>query len=192
MNTQAQQRRTLVAWLEDKPGVLSRVTGLFSRRNFNIESLSVGPSEQPGVSRMTFVVRGTDRELHQVNTQLDKLINVLGIEDVSGELTVIREMALIKVRAPGSVRTEILQLVDIFRAHVVDVSLDAVIVQIVGPEDRVESLIDLLDNFGILEMSRTGRVAMVRGSITHDAHLFTETAVTGDQGLAVERNGHLN
>ena len=192
MTTLPTKRRTMVAWLEDKPGVLSRVTGLFSRRNFNIESLSVGPSEQPGTSRMTFVVRGTDRDLQQVRTQLDKLINVLGIEDVTDESSVIREMALIKVSAPGNTRTEILQLVDIFRAHVVDVCLDAVIVQIVGPEDRVESLIELLDNFGILEMSRTGRVAMVRGSVTHDAQLFTETAVTSDQELVIDSNGHLN
>lgn len=183
MTTQ-HKRRTLVAYLEDKPGVLSRVTGLFSRRNFNIESLAVGHSEQPGISRMTFVVRGTDRDLHQVNTQLDKLINVVAIEDVTECPTVIREMALIKVCAPGSVRGEILQLVDIFRASVVDVDLDALIIQIVGPEDRVESLIRLLGNFGILEMVRTGRVAMARGATGHPADDTNETAV------AVTGNGH--
>ncbi|MEZ4516858.1 MAG: acetolactate synthase small subunit [Chloroflexota bacterium] len=187
MTNQTHKRRTLVAWLEDKPGVLSRVTGLFSRRNFNIESLAVGHSEQAGVSRMTFVVRGTDRELNQVATQLDKLINVVGIEDVTEEPTVIREMALIKVNAPGNVRGEILQLVDIFRAHVVDVSMDAVIVQIVGPEDRVDSLIRLLDNFGILEMVRTGRVAMVRGSESHAAETVNESVLAVANG-----NGHLN
>lgn len=185
------KRRTMVAWLEDKPGVLNRVTGLFGRRNFNIESLSVGHSEQPGVSRMTFVVRGTDRDLYQVITQLDKLINVLRIEDVTGGSSVTREMALIKVRATGDVRTEILQLVDIFRANVVDVSMDAVIVQIVGPEDRVDSLIDLLDNFGILEMSRSGQVAMVRGSASHDAHSFTEPAATADHSRVANGNGHV-
>lgn len=184
MTTTPHRRRTLVAWLEDKPGVLSRVTGLFSRRNFNIESLAVGHSEQPGISRMTFVVRGTDRDLNQVNTQLDKLINVVAIEDVTECPTVIREMALIKVSAPGNTRGEILQLVDIFRASVVDVDLDALIIQIVGPEDRVESLIRLLANFGILEMVRTGRVAMARGagSRTTDA---TEKAA-----IAVAGNGH--
>ncbi len=186
MSTQLHKRRTLVAWLEDKPGVLSRVTALFSRRNFNIESLAVGHSEQPGVSRMTFVVRGTDRDLNQVNTQLDKLINVIGIEDVTDEATIIREMALIKVNAPSDKRAEVLQLVDIFRASVVDVCMDAVIVQIVGAEDRVDSLIDLLDNFGILEMSRTGRVAMVRGATIHGPNLFREPAVPVTNG-----NGHL-
>jgi acetolactate synthase-1/3 small subunit len=187
MTAPQHKRRTLVAWLEDKPGVLSRVTGLFSRRNFNIESLAVGPSEQPGISRMTFVVRGTDRDLNQVNTQLDKLINVVAIEDVTDRPTVIREMALIKVSAPGSVRGEILQLVDIYRASVVDVDLDALIIQIVGPEDRVESLIRLLGNFGIEEMVRTGRVAMARGA-THPA-----TAPINEPTVALTNgNGHLN
>lgn len=194
MSTQEHKRRTLVAWLEDKPGVLSRVTGLFSRRNFNIESLAVGHSEQPGVSRMTFVVRGTDRDLNQVNTQLDKLINVIGIEDVTEEATVIREMALIKVNAPSEMRGEVLQLVDIFRASVVDVCLSSVIVQIVGAEDRVDSFIDLLDNFGILEMSRTGRVAMVRGATVHGPDLFHEPAAAKIVGFhtATNGNGQLN
>lgn len=158
------RKHTIIAWLEDKPSVLNRVTGLFSRRNFNIESLNVGHSETPGVSRMTFVVRGTDRDLRQVVTQLDKLVNVVHIENVTSEPAVVREMALIKVSTDSQTRGEVMQLVDIYRASVVDVDLSSLIIQVVAPEDRVNSLISLLENFGIEEMVRTGRVAMVRGS----------------------------
>jgi acetolactate synthase-1/3 small subunit len=157
-------KHTVIAWMEDKPGVLNRVAGLFRRRNFNIESLAVGHSETPGISRMTFVVDGDERELRQVQTQLFKLINVTAIHDVTKEPTVVRELALIKVGATGANRSEILQLVDIYRANIVDVALDSLVIQITGPEDRVESLIKLLENFGIKEMVRTGRVAMVRGN----------------------------
>jgi acetolactate synthase-1/3 small subunit len=157
-------KHTVIAWMEDKPGVLNRVAGLFRRRSFNIESLAVGHSETPGISRMTFVVDGDDRELRQVQTQLFKLINVTAVQDVSKEPTVVRELALIKVGATSANRSEILQLVDIYRANIVDVALDSLVIQITGPEDRVESLIKLLENFGIKEMVRTGRVAMVRGN----------------------------
>jgi acetolactate synthase I/III small subunit len=157
-------KHTVIAWMEDKPGVLNRVAGLFRRRSFNIESLAVGHSETPGISRMTFVVDGDDRELRQVQTQLFKLINVTAVQDVTKEPTVVRELALIKVGATSANRSEILQLVDIYRANIVDVALDSLVIQITGPEDRVESLIKLLENFGIKEMVRTGRVAMVRGN----------------------------
>lgn len=157
-------KHTMIAWMEDKPGVLNRVAGLFRRRNFNIESLTVGHSETPGISRMTFVVDGDERQLRQVETQLLKLINVTAVKDVTSEPTVVRELALIKVGATSANRSEILQLVDIYRAHIVDVAMDSLVIQITGPEDRVESLIKLLENFGIKEMVRTGRVAMVRGN----------------------------
>lgn len=157
-------KHTVIAWMEDKPGVLNRVAGLFRRRNFNIESLAVGHSEKPGISRMTFVVDGNERELRQVQTQLFKLINVTAVQDVTEEPTVVRELALIKVGATSANRSEILQLVDIYRANIVDVALDSLVIQITGAEDRVESLIKLLENFGIEEMVRTGRVAMVRGN----------------------------
>lgn len=157
------KRHTMIAWMEDKPGVLQRVAGLFRRRNFNIESLTVGHSETSGISRMTFVARGNDRDLRQVQTQLDKLINVIAIQDVTNEPTVVRELALIKVEATNGNRASVMQLVEIHRAHVVDVTIDSMIIQIVGPEDRVDSLINLLHSFGIKEMVRTGRVAMVRG-----------------------------
>jgi acetolactate synthase-1/3 small subunit len=155
---------TMIAWMEDKPGVLNRVAGLFRRRNFNIESLAVGPSETPGISRMTFVVDGDSRQLRQVQTQLSKLINVTAVQDVTDESTVIRELALVKVQATGANRAEILQLVDIYRASIIDVAMDSLVIQITGPEERVDSLIKLLEAFGIKEMVRTGRVVMVRGN----------------------------
>jgi acetolactate synthase I/III small subunit len=157
-------RHTIVAWMEDKPGVLSRVAGLFRRRNFNIESLTVGHSETPGISRMTFVVDGDDRQINQVQTQLFKLINVTAIQNVTCEPTVVRELALIRVRAANASRSEIIQLVDIYRASIVDVDIDSLMIQITGQQDRIDSLVKLLRNFGILEMVRTGQVAMVRGT----------------------------
>ncbi|MCL4803270.1 MAG: acetolactate synthase small subunit [Anaerolineae bacterium] len=187
------RRHTIIAWLEDKPSVLNRVTGLFSRRNFNIESLNVGHSETPGISRMTFVTLGTGRDLQQVTTQLDKLINVVHICDVTSEPAVVREMALIKVTATSQTRGEIMQLVEIYRASVVDVDMTSLIIQIVAPEDRVNSLISLLGNFGIEEMVRTGRVAMVRGNSSHGhnhgAREWTEVAPV-DASLPVEQNGY--
>ncbi len=157
-------KHTMIAWMEDKPGVLNRVAGLFRRRSFNIESLTVGHSETPGISRMTFVVDADDRQLRQVQTQLSKLINVTAVEDVTDEPTVIRELALVKVSTTGANRGEIMQLVDIYRAQIVDVALDSLVIQITGAEERVYSLISLLENYGIKEIVRTGRVAMVRGN----------------------------
>jgi len=154
----------MIAWMEDKPGVLNRVAGLFRRRNFNIESLAVGHSETPGISRMTFVTEGDDRELRQVQTQLYKLINVTAVQDVTDIPSITRELALIKVKASNGNRAEVMQLVDIYRARIVDVDMETLIIQVVGPEERVSSLIKLLSHFGIVEMARTGRVAMVRGS----------------------------
>lgn len=157
-------KHTMIAWMEDKPGVLNRVAGLFRRRNFNIESLAVGHSEMPGISRMTFVAAGTDRDMAQIKTQLSKLINVTAVEDVTNIATVDREMALIKVQVQNGNRAEIMQIVNIFRATIVDVALGSLIIQVVGPEERVNSLTRLLESFGIVEMVRTGRVSMARGS----------------------------
>ncbi len=157
-------KHTLVAWMEDKPGVLNRVSSLFRRRNYNIESLSVGHSETPGISRMTIVVSGDDRVVDQVVRQLQKLINVTKVADVTSKAAVIRELALIKVKAANGGRSEIIELTNIFRARIVDVGAATVTVEITGPEDRVNSLIGLLEPFGIEEMTRTGRVAMVRGN----------------------------
>lgn len=157
-------KHTIIAWMEDKPGVLNRVAGLFRRRNFNIESLAVGHSETQGISRMTFVVDADARQLRQIQTQLAKLINVTEVRNVTDEPTVIRELALVKVHTTSANRAEILQLADIYRAGIVDVAMDSLVIQITGPEERVNSLISLLENFGITEMVRSGRVAMVRGN----------------------------
>ena len=174
------KRHTMIAWMEDKPGVLNRVAGLFRRRNFNIESLAVGHSEKSGISRMTFVAKGTDRDMSQVKTQLYKLINVTRVEDVTNQDPITRELAMIKVKATSETRAEVMQIVDIYRARIVHVDMESVIIQIVGKEAQVNSLIDLLDNFGILEMVRTGQVAMVRGANGQ----ATDTAVTA------KANGH--
>jgi len=157
-------KHTLIALMEDKPGVLNRVASLFRRRQFNIESLTVGHSETPGISRMTIVVEADHAGIEQVERQLYKLINVTQVSDVSHQPTVIRELALIKVHATASTRAEIMQLVDIFRAKVVDVAAESLTIEITGPEDKVDSLVKLLRPFGIMEMARTGRVAMVRGN----------------------------
>jgi acetolactate synthase-1/3 small subunit len=150
--------------MEDKPGVLNRISSLFRRRNFNIESLTVGHSETPGISRMTIVTEGDRAIVEQVQKQLYKLINVTKVTDVTDEPSVIRELALIKVTASAATRAEITSLVDIFRAKVVDVAPDSLTVEITGTEDKVDSLTSLLRPFGIRELVRTGRVAMVRGS----------------------------
>lgn len=157
-------KRTLIALVEDKPGVLNRVASLFRRRKFNIESLTVGHSETPGISRMTIVVSADHTGIEQVEKQLYKLVNVTRVCDVSHEPTVIRELALIKVHATAPTRAEIMQLVDIFRAKVVDVAAESLTIEITGPENKVDSLVQLLRPFGIKELVRTGRVAMVRGS----------------------------
>ncbi len=158
-------RHTLVALVEDKPGVLNRVASLFRRRDFNIESLAVGRSEQLGLSRMTVVVGGDSAKVEQVRKQLDKLINVVKVTDITGEDIVTRELALIKVKATASTRSEIIQIVDIFRANIVDVASDSLTVEVTGDEDKVNSLLELLRGFGIKEVSRTGRIALTRGAI---------------------------
>ncbi len=157
-------RSTLIALVEDKPGVLNRIASLFRRRAFNIESLTVGHTEQPGVSRMTIVVDSTRTDVQKVAQNLYKLVNVIEVEDVTESPAVMRDLALIKVRANGGgTRSEVMQIVDTFRARVVDVSLDALMVEVTGNEDKIDGLVDVLRPFGIVEMVRTGRVAMVRG-----------------------------
>jgi acetolactate synthase I/III small subunit len=162
-------KRTLVALVEDKPGVLNRIVSLFRRRNFNIESLTVGHSEQPGVSRLTIVVEADNVPAEQFVYQLDKLINVIDVTDLTETQSVVRELALIKVKADSGTRAEIMQLVDVYRAKIVDVSLQSLVIEVVGPEDRVQSLIGLLESFGVLEIVRTGRVAMLRGAEVSNA-----------------------
>jgi len=152
--------------VEDKPGVLTRVASLFRRRGFNIQSLAVGHSEQPGLSRMTIVVSGDSAVVEQIRKQLDKLINVIRVSDITGEHIVARELSLIKVKATTSTRNEIMQIVDVFRANVVDVGSDSLTVEVTGDENKVNSLFELLRSFGIKELARTGTVALTRGGIS--------------------------
>jgi acetolactate synthase-1/3 small subunit len=154
---------TIVAMVRDRPGVLNRISSMFRRRNFNIVSLAVGQSEQPGMSRMAFVVNGDDATVDQVIKQLRKLIDVATASPINEETMISRELALIRVNANASNRAEITQIVEIYRAHIVDVAPDSLIVEVTGNEDKVQSLKNLLSTFGITEMIRTGRVAMVRG-----------------------------
>jgi len=156
--------RTLIALVEDKPGVLARVAGLMRRRAFNIESLTVGHTQQPGLSRMTIVVDSDRESALKVSQHLNKLVNVLSVEDVTERPLVARNLALIKVRVNGGSRTEVMQIVDTFRARVVDVGLDSLMIEATGSEDKVEGLVQVLETFGIVEMVQGGRVAMVRGS----------------------------
>jgi acetolactate synthase-1/3 small subunit len=159
----ATKKHTLVALVEDRPGVLNRVSSLFRRRNFNIESIAVGHTEQPHLSRMTFVVEGDDAKVEQVRKQLDKVVDVVKIVDITSDDKVTRELALVKVKATASTRSEIIQIVDIFRANIVDVSSDSLMVEVTGDEEKVSSLVDLLRGFGIREIARTGLIALTRG-----------------------------
>ena len=162
-NNIATMKHILVALVEDKPGVLTRMASLFRRRGFNIESIAVGHSELPDLSRMTLVVSGSANILEQVRKQLDKVVDVVRVSDITGDGTIARELALIKVKATSSTRSEIMQIVDIFRANIVDVSPDSVTVEVTGDEEKINSLLNLLRSFGIKELARTGRIAMPRG-----------------------------
>ena len=156
-------KHTLVALVEDKPGVLNRVASLFRRRGFNIESIAVGHSELPHLSRMTIVVNGTAMTVEQVRKQLDKVADVIKVSDITDDKMVARELALIKVRATSATRSEIIEIVDIFRANIVDVAHDSVTIEVTGDEEKINSLLNLVRGFGIKELARTGRIAMPRG-----------------------------
>ena len=157
-------RHTLVALVEDKPGVLNRVASLFRRRVFNIESLTVGHTDQPGISRMTIVIDSNQTNAERVTAYLHKLINVIYVGNLAEKPSVSRDLALIKVSVTPVNRTEVLQLADVYRARIVDVAADSLIVEITGTEDKIDSCVDVLRPFGIVEMVRTGEVAMARGS----------------------------
>jgi acetolactate synthase-1/3 small subunit len=157
------KKHILVALVQDRPGVLNRIASTLRRRNFNIESIAVGHIEIPNLSRMTIVVEGDDAKIEQVRKQLDKIVEVIRISDITYENPVAREMAMIKVKATSATRSEIIQVVDIFRANIVDVSPDSLIIVTTGTQEKVDSLIELLKGFGIREMSRTGSIALPRG-----------------------------
>jgi acetolactate synthase-1/3 small subunit len=158
---------TLSVLVENRAGVLSRVTGLFSRRGFNIESLAVGPCEEPEMSRITIVCIGDDARIEQVMKQLNKLIEVIKVSDLTENDRVERELALIKVAAePGSSRAEVMQIASIFRAHIVDVGSKTVVLQIIGDTGKIDALEKLLRQYGVKELVRTGKIAILRGSKT--------------------------
>ncbi|MFL2644400.1 MAG: acetolactate synthase small subunit [Dehalococcoidia bacterium] len=155
---------TIVALVEDKPGVLTRIAGLFRRRGFNIASLTVGKSEEVGLSRMTCVVDGSPDIVIQATRQLDKLIDVRGVCDITEEKIIARELALIKVQSSPETRSDIIQIAQMFRANIVDVGTDSIVVEVTGSEDKIAALQDLLNPYTVIQMMRTGRVAMTRGN----------------------------
>ncbi len=158
---------TLSVLVENRAGVLSRVTGLFSRRGFNIESLAVGPCEEPEMSRVTIVCIGDDAQIEQVMKQLNKLIEVIKVSDLTDKDRVERELALIKVTAePGSSRAEVMQIASIFRAQIIDVGSKTVVLQIIGNTEKIDALEKLLRQYGVKELVRTGKIAILRGSKT--------------------------
>jgi len=157
-------QHTFVAYVEDKPGVLARVASLFRRRAYNIDSLTVGRTDVDGVSRMTVVMECDDQTARLVEANLYKQVNVLRVEDVTYEPTILRDLALIKVAADAEQRAQVLQIVEVFRARVVDVAPEALVVEITGTEDKLQGLIEVLRPFGIIEMVRTGSIAMTRGA----------------------------
>lgn len=157
-------RHTLSVLVENKPGVLTRVAGLFARRAFNIHSLAVGPTEHEGISRITVVVDVDELPLEQVTKQLNKLINVIKIVELESDVSVQRELMLVKVRADSAIRSHVLEVVELFRAHVVDVVPDAVVIEATGTHAKLEALLTSLEPFGIREIVKSGTVAIGRGS----------------------------
>jgi acetolactate synthase-1/3 small subunit len=155
---------TFVVTVEDQPGVLNRVSSLFRRRNYNIESLTVGRTERAGVSRMTVVVMSDEAGAQRIEANLYKLVNVISVSDITSAPAVYRDLAMIKVAATQACRPEIVHLVEVFRARIIDLAPDSLTVEITGGEDKIDGLLEVLRPYGVLEMARTGRVAMARGA----------------------------
>ncbi|MGL4551416.1 MAG: acetolactate synthase small subunit [Gemmataceae bacterium] len=156
-------RHVLSALVQNQPGVLAHVSGMLASRGFNIDSLAVGATEVADLSRMTFVIQGDDKVLEQVRKQLDKIVTVVRVDDISAEDFVERDLMLIKVRSAPAQRVEISYLVDMFRGRVVDIARDNLLIEISGREQKIEAFIELMRPFGIVELARTGRIALVRG-----------------------------
>jgi acetolactate synthase-1/3 small subunit len=181
-------QQTIIALVENKPGVLNRVASLFRRRNFNLESLNVGRTENPGISRMTIVMDGESLDVRKVEAHLYKLVNVLDVQELTDQPSVSRDLALIKVRAMPEQRAEIANLASIFRGKIVDVAPDSVIVEVTGTEDKIESLLELLRPVGLLEMVRSGQVAMIRGDalgVRHTPGANADQALQRIQEMAI-------
>jgi len=178
---------TFIVTVEDEPGVLTRVTSLFRRRGYNITSLTVGLTERPGISRMTVVVLTDDDGARRVEANLYKLVQVISVADVTGSPTVLRDLAMIKVSATQACRPEIMHLVNVFRARVIDLSPDTLTIEITGTEDKIDGLLEVLRPYGVLEMARTGCVAMARGGrpVGRDgAALIPEVSDDADTGVS--------
>lgn len=173
--TSKRKRHTFVVYVEDKPGVLNRVASLFRRRAFNIDSLTVGHSETTSESRMTIVVESDASDARRIEANLYKLVNVVRVHDITHVPSIFRELAMVKVATTIETRTQIMQLVDVFRARVVDVAPDSLVIETTGTEEKIEGLLEVLQPYGILELVRTGRVGMLRGT----------------QGVAVEPSDRL-
>src|ERR671930_1478660 len=157
------RKHTLSILVENKPGVLARIAGLFSRRGFNIETLAVGPTDDPSLSRITLTLDGALHPIDQVTKQLHKLVNVLKIRDLEPDETLARDLALFKVAADGAARGEVMQIVDIFRAKIVDVTKRSVVVEVTGTKDKIDAFEQMVRPFGLIEMARTGEIAIARG-----------------------------
>ncbi len=158
------KKHTISALVENHFGVLCRISGLFSSRGFNIDNLSVGETEDPSISRMTIVVRGNDRVLEQVVKQLNRLVDVIRVIDITQGQFVERELALIKVKADPTTRTEIIQIAEIFRANIVDACTSSITIEATGKEDKIVAMLNMLGGFGIKEIARSGTVALLRDS----------------------------
>ena len=164
-------KRTISVLVEDEAGVLTRIAGLFARRGFNIESLAVGPAEQVGISRITMVVPGDDTSIEQLTKQLYKLINVIKVQDITQIPCVERELMLIKVNATSSNRAEVIELAQVFRARIVDISEDTLTIEAVGDPGKMVAIAQMLNKFGIREIARTGKIALVRESGVNTEYL---------------------
>lgn len=164
-------KHTLSVLVEDEAGVLSRIAGLFARRGFNIESLAVGPAEKMGVSRITMVVPGDDDSIEQLTKQLYKLVNVLKVQDITQTPCVERELMLLKVSATTATRTEVIELAQVFRARIVDISEESVTIEAVGDPGKMVAIVQMLNKFGIREIARTGKIALVRESGVNTEYL---------------------
>lgn len=157
-------KHTLSVLVSNHPGVLARIAGLFSRRGFNIESLAVGVTEEPNVSRMTIQVKADDATLQQITKQLHKLIDVIKVSDITKEEKVDRELALLRISGDSASRSEILQVADIFRAKIVDVADKSIVIEVTGDEGKIDAFVQLVRPYGIMELVRTGKISMVRGA----------------------------
>lgn len=187
MGATSQSRpHTLVVLVEDQPGVLNRVVSLMRRRSFNIDSVTVGHSEQPGVSRMTMVVNAGEEQIEQVCKQLYKVIEVLKVTDITDQPSVSRELALIKVAAKPHQRSEVVQIAEIFQARIVDATPSSLLVEATGSESKIDALIAMLRGYGIREMVRTGQIAMVRGSAIAAQGLPQKVTPNGREDVVLE------